>query len=64
MLWFRSILFINFNLTPPSQFGGRVRLHEALSLFGGNGCGLAESTLYDERGMIGRATQSLTVRPR
>jgi hypothetical protein len=37
---------------------------EARSLFGGNGCGLAESALYDERGMIGRATQSLAVRPR
>jgi Thioesterase-like superfamily len=37
---------------------------EARTLFGGNGCGLAESALYDERGMIGRATQSLTVRPR
>ena len=37
---------------------------ESRSLFGGNGCGLAESALYDERGMIGRATQSLTVRPR
>ncbi|MGH6799338.1 MAG: hypothetical protein ACREDI_13255 [Roseiarcus sp.] len=37
---------------------------EARSLFGGNGCGLAESALYDQRGMIGRATQSLTVRPR
>ena len=28
-------------------------------LFGDNGCGLAESALYDERGLIGRATQSL-----
>jgi hypothetical protein len=34
------------------------------SLFGANGCGLAESALYDERGMIGQATQSLAVRPR
>ena len=29
-----------------------------------NGCGLAESALYDERGMIGRATQSLAIRLR
>lgn len=31
---------------------------------GGNGCGLAESALYDEAGLIGRATQSLAVRLR
>jgi hypothetical protein len=37
---------------------------EARTLFGANSCGLAESALYDERGMIGRATQSLAVRPR
>jgi acyl-CoA thioesterase len=37
---------------------------EARSLFGDNGCGLAESALYDERGMIGRATQSLAIRLR
>ena len=34
---------------------------EARSLFGGNGCGLAESALYDEEGLIGQATQSLAV---
>jgi hypothetical protein len=37
---------------------------QARSAFGGNGCGLAESTLYDEIGLIGRATQSLAVRRR
>ena len=37
---------------------------ESLSLVGANGCGMAESALYDERGMIGRATQSLAVRAR
>jgi hypothetical protein len=37
---------------------------EARTLFGSNGCGLAESALYDDRGMIGRATQSLAVRAR
>ena len=37
---------------------------EARTLFGANSCGLAEFALYDERGMIGRATQSLAVRPR
>jgi len=29
-----------------------------------NGCGLAESQLFDEAGLIGRATQSLAVRAR
>ncbi len=37
---------------------------DARSAFGGNGCGLAESALYDEGGLIGRATQSLSVRRR
>lgn len=37
---------------------------ESRSALGGNGCGLAESALYDEAGFIGRATQSLAVRRR
>ena len=37
---------------------------QARSLLGGNGCGLAESALYDEDGLIGRATQTLAVRLR
>ena len=37
---------------------------QARSALGGNGCGLAESALYDEVGLIGRATQSLAVRRR
>jgi Thioesterase-like superfamily len=37
---------------------------DARTELGGNGCGLAESALYDEVGLIGRATQSLVVRPR
>ena len=37
---------------------------EARSWLGGNACGLAESALYDEAGLIGRATQSLAVRAR
>jgi hypothetical protein len=36
----------------------------ALACSRANGCGLAESSLYDERGMIGPATQSLAVRLR
>lgn len=34
---------------------------DARTLLGPNGCGLAESTLYDSHGLIGRATQSLSV---
>ena len=59
-------LFINCDLTINlfRRPEGEWVCLEARSLFGGNGCGLAKSALYDERGMIGRATQSLTVRPR
>ncbi len=35
---------------------------DARTLLGSNGCGLAESALYDQIGLIGRATQSLAVR--
>jgi hypothetical protein len=34
------------------------------TLFGDNSCGMGESALYDERGMIGHATQSLAIRLR
>ncbi len=63
---FGKYLFINCDLTLNlfRRPEGEWICLEARSLFGGNGCGLAESALYDERGMIGRATQSLTVRPR
>jgi len=37
---------------------------QAQTALGGNGCGLAESALYDEAGLIGRATQTLVVRLR
>jgi hypothetical protein len=37
---------------------------DARTLLAPNGCGLAESQLFDEAGLIGRATQSLVVRPR
>jgi hypothetical protein len=63
---FGKYLFINCDLTINlfRRPEGEWVCLEARTLFGGNGCGLAESALYDERGMIGRATQSLTVRPR
>ena len=35
---------------------------DARTWLGSNGCGLAESALYDQFGLIGRATQSLAVR--
>ena len=37
---------------------------DARTYLGANGCGLAESTLFDAHGLIGRATQSLVVRAR
>lgn len=37
---------------------------DARTHLGPNGCGLAESTLFDEQGLIGVATQSLSVRLR
>ena len=37
---------------------------DARTLLAPNGCGLAESQLFDESGLVGRATQSLVVRPR
>jgi hypothetical protein len=63
---FAKYVFINCDLTINlfRRPEGEWVCLEARSLFGGNGCGLAESALYDERGLIGRATQSLTVRPR
>ena len=63
---FAKYVFINCDLTINlfRRPEGEWICLESRSLFGGNGCGLAESALYDERGMIGRATQSLTVRQR
>jgi hypothetical protein len=37
---------------------------DARTCLGPNGCGLAESMLYDLHGLIGRATQSLAIRAR
>jgi hypothetical protein len=35
---------------------------DAATYLGPNGCALAESRLFDEQGLIGRATQSLMIR--
>jgi hypothetical protein len=63
---FGKYVFINCDLTINlfRRPEGEWICLEARTLFGGNGCGLAESALYDEQGMIGRATQSLAVRRR
>jgi acyl-CoA thioesterase len=58
--------FINRDLTINllrRPVGGWICLRSR-SAFGGNGCGLAESALFDETGLIGHATQSLAVRLR
>ena len=63
---FTRYSFVNCDLTINllrRPVGEWICLH-ARSAYGGNGCGLAESVLYDETGLIGRATQSLAVRRR
>ena len=63
---FSRYIFVNCDLTINlfrRPLGEWVCL-DAQSWIGGNGCGLAESALYDEHGLIGRATQSLSVRAR
>jgi hypothetical protein len=63
---FSKYVFVNCDLTVNlfrRPVGEWICL-EARSWFGGNSCGLAESALYDETGLIGRATQSLAVRAR
>ena len=65
-LSFETYFFLNCDLTINlfRRPEGEWICLQARTLLGGNGCGLAESALYDERGMIGRATQSLAVRLR
>jgi hypothetical protein len=63
---FHRYSFINCDLTIHllrAPLGEWVCL-QARSAFGGNGCGMAESALYDETGLIGRAVQTLAVRAR
>ena len=63
---FKKYLFVNCDLTVNliRRPAGEWICLQSRSLFGGNGCGLADSALYDEEGVIGRATQSLAVRLR
>ncbi len=63
---FSKYVFVNCDLTINllrRPVGEWICL-DARSWFGGNSCGLAESALYDEQGLIGRATQSLAIRAR
>jgi len=63
---FSRYVFVNCDLTINlfrRPLGEWICL-DARSWIGGNSCGLAESALYDEQGLIGRATQSLAVRAR
>ncbi len=63
---FSKYVFVNCDLTINlfrRPLGEWICL-DAHSWYGGNSCGLAESALYDEHGLIGRATQSLAVRAR
>ena len=63
---FERFVFVNCDLTINlfrRPLGEWICL-DARSWIGGNSCGLAESALYDEHGLIGRATQSLAIRAR
>ncbi len=63
---FSKYVFVNCDLTINlfRRPAGEWICLQSRSLLGGNGCGLAESALYDNEGLIGRATQSLAVRKR
>ena len=65
ILDYRRYAFVNADLTINllrRPVGEWICL-EARTCLGSDGSGLAESALYDARGLIGRATQSLAVRP-
>lgn len=59
-LFMNSDLTINLSRRPRGDWIGL----DAITYLGPDGCGLAESALYDLDGRIGRATQSLFVRPK
>ncbi len=62
----RRYVFVNADLTINllRQPRGEWICIDARTLLHANGCGLAESQIFDEAGLIGRATQSLAVRAR
>jgi hypothetical protein len=66
ILDFARYSFLNLDLTINllrKPMGEWICL-DARTCLGPTGCGLAESTLYDRYGLIGRATQSLAIRAR
>lgn len=66
VLDFERYIFVNSDLTINllRRPLGEWICVDARTLLAPNGCGLAESQLFDETGLIGRATQSLAVRAR
>ena len=66
VLDFERYIFVNSDLTINllRRPLGEWICVDARTLLAPNGCGLAESQLFDETGLIGRATQSLSVRAR
>ena len=62
----RRYLFVNSDLTINllRRAEGEWICIEAQTLLGLASSGLAEARIYDERGLVGRSTQSLVVRPR
>jgi acyl-Coa thioesterase superfamily protein len=66
VLDYRRFVFINTDLTVQlvREPEGEWVCLDAVTRIGPDGVGLAESALADERGRIGRATQTLLVRPR
>jgi hypothetical protein len=66
VLDFERYVFVNSDLTINllRRPLGEWICVDARTLLAPNGCGLAESQLFDETGLIGRATQSLAVRAR
>lgn len=66
VLDYQRYLFVNSDLTINliRRPVGEWICVQARTALGSDGGGLAESALYDERGFIGRATQSLAVRRR
>jgi hypothetical protein len=63
---YRRFMFINTELTVHlvREPAGEWVCLDAVTRTGGHGVGLAESVLWDERGRLGRAAQTLLVRPR
>ncbi len=66
VLDFHRYSFVNSDLTMNllRRPRGEWICVDAQTLLAPNGCGLAESRLFDEQGLVGRATQSLAVRLR